>query len=233
VIVPIIVVLMLVAAIAALALGDAGTIAGLNGEFIAAIAASVALLLFMSTGLGGYRGRIAQAVKDFAIWVGLIFVLVIGYSYRDQLSPVYQRVAGELAPPGTAINMTTTESGERAVRVRRRANGHFVVKGSVNGAPVAMLVDTGASQVVLTTDDARRAGVDISALRYEIPVQTANGTGYAAVIRIKSLSVGGIKRNGVEAMVARPGALRESLLGMSFLKDLRYEFSGEFLTLRG
>ena len=79
----------------------------------------------------------------------------------------------------------------------------------------------------------RRLGVEVDELRYVVPVQTANGTTYAASIRLASLSVGKIKMNNVDALVARRGTLRENLLGMSFLNRLNsYEFSGEYLTLR-
>ena len=65
------------------------------------------------------------------------------------------------------------------------------------------------------------------------PVQTANGTTYAASIRLKTLSVGPIRMTEVEALVSKPGALKDSLLGMTFLNRLRsYEFSGDFLTFR-
>jgi aspartyl protease family protein len=97
-----------------------------------------------------------------------------------------------------------------------------------------MLVDTGATTVVLKPADAERAGIDLSTLAYTMPVDTANGTTFAAPVRLKSLSVGPIEVRDIEALVAAPGNLKESLLGMSFLKRLRsYEFSGDYLTLRG
>jgi aspartyl protease family protein len=71
-------------------------------------------------------------------------------------------------------------------------------------------------------------------LSFNVPVQTANGTAFAASVRLPSISVGPIVMEQVEALVAQPGALKESLLGMSFLRRLRsYEFSGDYLTFRG
>jgi aspartyl protease family protein len=65
-------------------------------------------------------------------------------------------------------------------------------------------------------------------------VQTANGTTYAAHVRLASVALGPINLTNIEALVAKPGALRENLLGMSFLSRLRsYEFTSEHLTLRG
>ena len=131
--------------------------------------------------------------------------------------------------------MTVTRNGDgpASVRIRQRKDGHFTARAKVNGAHLFMLVDTGASTVVLKPADAERAGIDTSTLSFTIPVRTANGTGFAAPVRLRSVSIGPIALDNVEALVAKPGALNESLLGMSFLRRLRsYEFSGEFLTLR-
>ena len=96
-----------------------------------------------------------------------------------------------------------------------------------------MLVDTGASTVVLKPADAQKLGIDVERLRYSVPVQTANGTTYAAHVRLRNLTLGPISLNDVEALVAKPGALKENLLGMSFLSRLRsYEFTTDMLTLR-
>lgn len=222
------------AGIIAVALGDSGTIAGMSGGMVASVVASLSVLVFVAGGLSGYAGRWGAAVKDMAIWVGFALVLVLGYSFRDDFAPIYQRVAGELMPPGTTMNVGRVGDTERSVRIRKRANGHFVVNTEINGRRVTMLVDTGASKVVLTEADARSAGVDVSRLNYAIPVQTANGTGFAAAVRLDSISIGGIQRNGLEALVARPGALRESLLGMNYLDTLSgYEVTSDFMTLRG
>ena len=104
----------------------------------------------------------------------------------------------------------------------------------VNGKTISMIVDTGASSIVLRPQDAKKAGIDIDSLTYRVPVLTANGRTLAARVRLKRVAIGPLDRNKVEALVAQPGALTQSLLGMSFLSRLRsYEFSGDFLTLRG
>jgi aspartyl protease family protein len=120
-----------------------------------------------------------------------------------------------------------------SVRLRRRPDGHFVVRAQVNGTSVPMLIDTGATTIVLRPADARQAGLDVDRLSYSVPVQTANGMAYAAAVRLRQVTVGPIVIDGVDALVARPGALKESLLGMNFLRRLKsYEFSGDYLTLR-
>jgi aspartyl protease family protein len=96
-----------------------------------------------------------------------------------------------------------------------------------------MLVDTGASTVVLRDQDARKLGVDVKQLKYTVPVQTANGLAYAAHVRLRSVAIGPITIPGVDALIAQPNVLKESLLGMTFLSRLRsYEFAGDSLTFR-
>ena len=87
---------------------------------------------------------------------------------------------------------------------------------------------------MLRPEDAKKAGIDVSKLSFTVPVMTANGRTVAARVRLDSVAIGPLQREDVDALVAEPKALTESLLGMSFLGRLRsYEFSGDFLTLRG
>ena len=191
--------------------------------------------IFLAISIAGdYRGRLGKAAKHAAIWIGLGVVLVGGYAYRDDMKVVTARIAGEVLPPGQATSAESNVAGERAVRLRKRPDGHFVASASVQGTALGFMVDTGASTVVLKAADAEQAGIDVSALSYTVAVDTANGTAYVAPVRLRSIAIGPIEVTDVEALVAKPGSLKENLLGMSFLKRLRsYEVSGEFLTLRG
>jgi aspartyl protease family protein len=214
--------------------GGGGGAFGVDGaESTGLVLGAVLMTAYVIFLLGGYRGRFAQAAKYLAIWLIIALALVTAYAYRGEFWTVAHRVAGELLPPGQGMAVETGDAGERAVRVRRRPDGHFMVRADVNGANVSLLVDTGASTVVLRPADAERAGIDTGSLAFAVPVQTANGTAYAAPVRLRTISVGGIEVRDIEALVAKPGTLKESLLGMSFLRRLRsYEFSGEFRTLR-
>jgi aspartyl protease family protein len=214
--------------------GEGDMIAGVSmGEAIAATVSVLLLVWIASALMGDYRGRLLKAMRDLAFWGAAMIVLVASYSYRDEIAGVAHRVAGELAPPGIAMRSEPQVDGERSVRIRRRPDGHFLARTEINGNPLTMLVDTGASTVVLKANDAQRLGIDTERLRYSVPVQTANGTTHAASIRLKTMAVGGIVFNDVEALVSKPGQLKDSLLGMSFLNRLRsYEFSGDFLTFR-
>ena len=114
-----------------------------------------------------------------------------------------------------------------------RNRNHFATRAEVNGEPLQFIVDTGASTVVLTQDDAARAGFDTDRLRYIVPVMTANGRTQAAPVRIERMSVGDIERTDIAALVAEEGQLFENLLGMNFLDTLAgFEVTGDRLVLR-
>jgi aspartyl protease family protein len=213
---------------------DSGTIANIDTTTFGYLALSTALLVFLSGGmLTRYGGRAGNMLRDAVTWAALGLSLVAVYSYRGELIPFAGRLAGELIP-GSALIVEENPGGPVEVKIRKRLDGHFTAKVEVNGKPISMIVDTGASTVVLRPEDAKKAGIDTSGLSYTVPVLTANGRTIAARVRLESVSLGPLTRQKVEALVAQPDALTESLLGMSFLSRLRsYEFSGDFLTLRG
>jgi aspartyl protease family protein len=213
---------------------DSGTIAGLDSTTFGYLAFFAALLVYLGGGLlGSYGGGAGNMARDVVTWIALGLGLVTLYAYKDELMPIAARVVGELVP-GTAMTVEESAGGLTEVRLRRRLNGHFTANVEVNGTPVSMIVDTGATSIVLRPQDARKAGIDVDALTFRVPVLTANGRTMAARVRLEMVGIGPLDRQKVEALVAQPGALTQSLLGMSFLSRLRsYEFSGDFLTLRG
>ena len=211
-----------------------GMIAGLDSTTFGYVAVGLALLVFIGGGmLGSYRGRVGAMARDAVTWLALGLGLVTLYAYKDELMPIAARVVGELLP-GSAMTVEQSSGGVTEVRIRKRLDGHFTAKVKVNGNPISMIVDTGASTIVLRPEDAKKAGIDIGRLSYRVPVLTANGRTLAARVRLDKVAIGPLDRNKVDALVAQPNALTQSLLGMSFLSRLRsYEFSGDFLTLRG
>lgn len=232
------VLLLILAGLVALFLSlDGGTgqltaLAGDNAGYLVGLLALAGLYLVFT--MADYQGRRRDALRHAAVWLLIGLALVVAYTYRAELRTAVFRVASEVLPPGQTLLVETASTGEQAVRLRRQQNGHFVARGAANGVALLLLIDTGASTVVLKPADAERAGIDVSALAFTTPVSTANGTTFAAPVRLKSVAVGPLEVRDVEALVAQPGALTENLLGMSFLKRLRsYEFSGDFLTLRG
>lgn len=216
-----------------LAGGQDATLFGQPDQTIYLVAVAFILGVYALWLIGSYRERLGQAFLYLAVWLGLGLVLVAGYSYRDEFAGLANRVAGELLLPGQAVAVEPGPSGKSAVRIRGRGDGHFVARAKINGAATTLLVDTGASAVVLTPRDARRAGIDVNSLSYTVPVATANGQTFAARVRLKTISIDAIVVRDVDALVAKPGGLQENLLGMSFLGRLgSYEFSRDFLTFR-
>ena len=103
--------------------------------------------------------------------------------------------------------------------VAKGADGHFWAWAQIEGRPVRVLIDTGATAVALTSDDARRIGVDLTKLIYDRPVNTAQGEIMAASITLGGVAVAGARVDGVDAVVV-PKGLSTSLLGMSYLGRL-------------
>ena len=193
------------------------TLFGLDHQRFASAAIGVSLLLWLV--LSGLRSArpsdIARMATAATVWAALFIALTGVYAYRFEASDIAGRIAGEFFPSEPQVG----RGGE--VIINRRLSGEFVIAARVNGARASFLFDTGASAVVLTAADARRAGVDAASLSFDAPVATANGAAMAAEVRLDQIAIGPIVMRNVPALVARPGALDESLLGMSFLERLK------------
>jgi aspartyl protease family protein len=123
-------------------------------------------------------------------------------------------------------------AGPSVAAVSRSSDGHYWAQADVNGKAVKFLVDTGATNVVLTTADATRLGLDPTHLTYNQPVVTADGRTEAAAVTLDHLSIAGARVDRVEALVIAEG-LETSLLGMSYLGRLsRFEATPNALILR-
>jgi len=205
-----------------------GTVGTLQSANFGALVYWGALLVFLGgSALVMFRRRFAQALIAALMWVALALILVVVYAYRFDLRNVADRVMAELLP-GHVITRG------RTVEVARAFNGDFDVHAEINGARVAMVLDTGASSVVLTREDAKAAGLPLEVLAYTVNIDTANGRTRAAPVVLDRIAIGGLVERSVEALVAQPGQLRTSLLGMSFLNRLQsWEVRGDRLLLRG
>ncbi|MSO67878.1 MAG: TIGR02281 family clan AA aspartic protease [Pseudolabrys sp.] len=122
----------------------------------------------------------------------------------------------------------------RSVEVVRGNGSDFAVAAHINGVKIPMVLDTGASSVVLTQEAAKVAGLPIEVLNYTINVDTANGRTRAASVTLDRLAIGGLTERSVPALVAQPGQLKTNLLGMTFLNRLQsWEVRGDKLRMRG
>ena len=185
----------------------------------AALVGLIALTLF--------RQRFSHVLESLLIWAMLGALLALGYTYRVELREVADRVLAEFIPGYAATR-------GRAVEIARASGGGFSVAAQVNGARIPMVLDTGASAVVLTQEAAKAAGLPLEVLNYSVNVDTANGRARAAPVTLDRLSIGDITERSVPALVAQDGQLRTSLLGMTFLNRLEsWEVRGDKLMMRG
>ncbi len=108
-----------------------------------------------------------------------------------------------------------------ATEIKTDRNGHYSTRAMINGNLVEVLVDTGATTVALSYDDANKVRLWPVTMKFDVPVATANGNVNAARVTLKSIKIGTIEIRDVQAIVLPKGALRGTLLGMSFLSRLK------------
>ncbi len=154
---------------------------------------------FLSQNRQSLNKTLQQVMAWVFIFVGVVAVVGLWEDIRTTVGPAPQ--------------MTVT--GE-SIEVPRSADGHYYLPVQVNGEPITFLVDTGASQIVLSDKDARRAGIDPNQLNYFGRALTANGEVRTAPVRLDTLTVGPITDQNVSAWI-NEGELHKSLLGMDYL----------------
>jgi aspartyl protease family protein len=119
--------------------------------------------------------------------------------------------------------------GNAKVTLQADGQGHFIAHGQINGGTLRMLVDTGATAIALSADDAKRLGIDYRSGRSGY-VNTANGVAQVYQVKLDTVKVGDIELHQVDAMV-HEGGLPIVLLGMSFLNRVEMRREGEQMTL--
>ena len=165
-----------------------------------------------------YRDRFGTAVQHAAIWVLIFLGATIAYGFKDQLTSQFY--------PGTAQLVD-----DRTIALRRADDGHFYARVRINGTEIRFMVDTGATNLVLSQQDARRIGLAMDSLNYVLPTNTANGRVYGAGVVLDRVELGGIVDTDVRAIV-NGGRMNDSLLGMTYLDRFRsFSFEGDRLLL--
>lgn len=165
-----------------------------------------------------YRGRLNAGLQSALIWVLLFMGLIALYGYKEHIS-------SQLFPNrGTQIS-------EDVIRLPRSPDGHYYADLKVNGVYISFVVDTGASDIVLSISDANKIGINTDSLRFYGIAETANGTVQTAHITLDTLEIAGLVDYGVRASVSN-GDSYDSLLGMSYLSRFsKIEISGNNLFL--
>lgn len=174
---------------------------------------SVLILAFVASSLV-VRGRpnVGRVVRDATLWIAIGGLILIGYSFRHDAALLGQRLMSEINP---SAGIAETSS----IRFKASVDGHYNVDAIVNGEPVRFLVDTGASDVVLSPADARRLGFQPEDMSFTRVYNTANGTVQGAPVRLGRIEVGPIRVDDVRASV-NGADLGRSLLGTSFLERI-------------
>lgn len=160
---------------------------------------SAVALWFFAQNRQSMNKTLQQAMAWVFIFVGVIAVVGLWEDIRTDLGP--------------AAQLTVTG---KTIQVPRSYDGHYYLPVLVNGEPITFLVDTGASQIVLSAQDARRVGIDPDQLNYLGRASTANGEVRTAPVRLDSLELGPITDQNVSAWI-NEGELDKSLLGMDYL----------------
>lgn len=151
---------------------------------------------------------------------------VVAYKDPEQLARASDSVSELLrrraAPP------------TQAVQIPRGAGGEFALRVKINGISAPMVIDTGATSVVLTYETAKAAGLPLELLAYNIDVETASGHTRAARLTLDRLAIGKLVERSVPALVVPHGQMKTNLLGMSFLDRMKsWEVHPDRLMLHG
>lgn len=128
-------------------------------------------------------------------------------------------ITAQKSEPQEAAEPRMSSNG-RSVEIRAGRNGHYETRAYVNGRPIDVMVDTGATVVALTWNDARAAGIHVRDSDFKQRVSTANGEARVAAVMLDSVSIADVTVRNVRAVVAEPDRLETTLLGMSFLSRL-------------
>ena len=134
----------------------------------------------------------------------------------------------------TVSDLLRPRVSTRAVQVVRGQGGEFALLAKINGVTAPMVIDTGATSVVLTYETAKAAGLPLELLEYDVDVETAGGHNKAARLTLDRLAIGKLVERSVPALVVPHGQMKTNLLGMSFLDRLEsWEVRADRLMLRG
>ena len=191
------------------------------------IARATGILVLVSGGLIYARGlKFGEVVRNALIWIGILSFILFLYTYRAEVSRLFYRIGGEVLP-----GLPVSTSPNEAIIIANQ-NGHFYVDGRANGERLRFMVDTGASDIVLSPQAAIQIGIDLKNLKFTRQYRTANGIVLGAPYKLKKFAIGPFDFNDIKVSINQV-KMSESLLGMSFLRRLQsFEFQGRKLYLR-
>ena len=153
---------------------------------------------------------------------------VVAYGDPNQIARAKSTVSN------TVSDLLRPRAATRAVQISRGQGGEFALQAKINGVAAPMVIDTGATSVVLTYETAKAAGLPLELLEYDVDLETAGGHTKAARLTLDRLAIGKLVERSVPALVVPHGQMKTNLLGMSFLDRLEsWEVRADSLMLRG
>jgi len=185
-----------------------------------------ALLIFLASGFL-FRGKIktSEILKQLSLWFLIIMGIVILYSFRFEFMNIKNRLLAELFP-SKAI-----QTGQNQITISLSQDNHYYINLKINNQNVRFMIDTGASDITLSQQDAKKIGINLDDLTYNKIYQTANGKTYGASVNLNKIELAGIIFYNIAASV-NSSNMGSSLLGMSFLRNFKkYEFYQDKLIL--
>jgi clan AA aspartic protease (TIGR02281 family) len=179
--------------------------------------------------------------RQAAMWGALGLGIIVIFTRLDDFggavvqSATHSQSAGEEAQISSTSNDASNPAGADqpadvqpaeadanvSTELKADGRGHFVTDAEIDGTTVKVMVDTGASAVALSYEDADDAGLRPRTLDFDVPVSTANGVVNAARVSLRRVEVNGVEVRNVEGLILPEGVMRGTLLGMSFLSRLR------------
>jgi len=184
-----------------------------------------------------------QLFREAASWAVVALIGAAAFSHFETLKTGAEQLLGlptandvadarQAATPETRPTGQPQQSGS-IVELKAGQNGHFNAEAEVNGRSIDVMVDTGATMIALTYEDAERAGLLLKNSDFTQAVTTANGVARVAPVTLERVSIGDITVRNVPAAVAERGRLKTSLLGMTFLSRLsRFDMRAGVLVLQ-
>lgn len=165
--------------------------------------------------------------------IRILFLLVVATAAAVLVYGDPSRIANASSTVQTMLHQRVSARA-RNVQISRDQGGEFKLRAKINGVVAPMVIDTGATSVVLTYETAKAAGLPLELLDYNIPLETVGGQTKAARLTLDRLAIGKLVERSVPALVVPRGQMKTNLLGMSFLDRLEsWEVRADHLMLRG
>lgn len=155
--------------------------------------------------------------KNLAIWLAIILVVALLYNNRFLFK--------------NFVPYQAYDTGNNELKITKSNDNHFYIAVNINNKKILFLIDTGATTTTLTLNDAKKLGIDIDRLNFNVPLNTANGVSFGASTEVYNIKIGDFTIDSMWVIVSKD-LDGKSLLGMNFLNKLNgYDIRQDKMTL--